>query len=130
MTDKEIAQFIGPYFKRSEIECKCGCGALPTVLLMGKLREMRNRICEPIVVTSAMRCPMYNHKIAETGPSGPHTTGLAVDIACTGAEAFELISLALEMDVQGIGVSQKGEHRFIHLDWCAYPLPRPMLWSY
>ena len=126
----EIRTFAGPHFSRKELECKCGCGAIPTTVLMAKLRELRERLERPILITSAMRCPEHNEKVAHTGKDGPHTTGLAVDIATDGKTAFDVIGIALELDVQGIGVSLAGINKFLHLDWCSSPLPRPRVWSY
>lgn len=126
----EVHTFAGPHFTRREIECKCGCGAIPQTLLMRKIREIRERLEKPIVITSAMRCPEHNRKVSKSGATGPHTTGLAVDIACNGLEAFDIIGIAFELDVQGIGINMHGPAKFLHLDWCGEPLPRPRVWSY
>jgi uncharacterized protein YcbK (DUF882 family) len=126
----EVNTFAGPNFTRHELECKCGCGAVPSSVLMMKLRELRERLGKPILITSAMRCPEHNERVAHTGENGPHTTGLAVDIACDGKTAFDIIGIAIELDVCGIGVSLHGASKFLHLDWCGAPLPRPMVWSY
>jgi hypothetical protein len=51
-----------------------------------------------------------------------------------GADALELVALALAYGFTGIGVNQKGAHdgRFIHLDDLdnAPGQPRPCIWSY
>lgn len=126
----EIRTFAGPHFSRKELTCKCGCGAVPTSLLMMKLRELRERLEHPIVITSAMRCSEHNLKVSKSGATGPHTTGLAVDIATDGQAAFDILGIALELDVQGIGVSLHGPAKFLHLDWCSDGFPRPRVWSY
>jgi uncharacterized protein YcbK (DUF882 family) len=57
---------------------------------------------------------------------GMHTTGLAADIGVSGAEAVQVLRLALEAGFKGIGVQQKGNGRFIHVDM----RETPTVWSY
>ncbi len=68
---------------------------------------------------------------------GAHTTGKAVDILCSGEKAVEVVSVALANGISRIGVQQKGQNRFIHLDICTqddfpdYPnYPEEAIWSY
>ena len=64
---------------------------------------------------------------------GTHSKGRAVDIACAGVDAYDILAEALVCGFTGIGVKQKGEHRFLHLDDLAYgehTVPRPSIWSY
>jgi hypothetical protein len=52
-------------------------------------------------------------------------------VAVAGADAIRLLVLAAEFGFTGIGVQQKGEGRFIHLDDVPGTLlPRPAIWSY
>jgi hypothetical protein len=55
-----------------------------------------------------------------------HSRGIAVDIAIQGPEAVRLLDLALELGFTGIGVQQKGDGRFLHLD----TRDTPAIWSY
>ena len=51
----------------------------------------------------------------------------------TGVDAFEILTEALAVGFTGIGVKQKGEHRFLHLDDLGlgeHTTPRPAIWSY
>lgn len=57
---------------------------------------------------------------------GTHSRGIAVDIAISGADALRLLDLALELGFTGVGVQQKGEGRFLHLD----TRDTLALWSY
>lgn len=86
------------------------------------------------IVTSGYRIPKYNAKISSTGLTGPHTKGRAADIAVAGGQAYEVLRLAPEFGMTGIGVAQKGAHgrRFIHLDDLTpgEDDPRPWVWSY
>ena len=61
-----------------------------------------------------------------------HATGLAVDILCRGTEAYKIITNACDYGFTGIGVSQKGDNRFIHLDIATHAdgKQRPTVWSY
>lgn len=100
---------------------------------MGRLELMRTEAAFPFVVTSGFRCPEYNAKVSSTGLDGPHTTGLAVDLAVRGSHAFLLTKLAIKHGMTGIGVSQKGDGRFLHFD-SIQPGDkkhlRPWIWSY
>lgn len=117
-----------PHFTPAELVCKCGCGMLPEPDFMEKVERLRNFCGFPLPVTSAARCPDHNEKVSRTGRTGPHTTGRAIDIGVRGAQAVTLISLALDEGFTGIGVSQKGASRFIHLDDLIEG--RPTTWSY
>lgn len=96
---------------------------------MQRLYELREAYGKPMIITSGYRSPDYNKKVAETGSAGPHTTGRAADIAIRGTDAYMLLKLAMERGFTGIGVQQKGESRFMHLDDITSPA-RPNLWSY
>lgn len=99
---------------------------------MNRVEMLRAHCGFPLVITSAMRCPDYNAKVSDTGRTGPHTTGRAIDIAIRGEQAVKLVENALLLKFTGIGVSQKGASRFIHIDLLANGpgCPRPTIWSY
>jgi len=122
------------FFKPEEFACKhCGENKIQ-VGFVDKLDALRKTYGAPIVISSGYRCPEYNATVSSTGTNGPHTTGRAVDIAVSGAEAFKLMELALASgEFNGVGVNQKGNHagRFIHLDDLdPASHPRPGVWSY
>ena len=119
------------YFSEKEMACKC-CGVYKMDDgFMKQLDYLRQECGFPFKVTSAYRCPKHNQATSNTGPTGPHTTGKAVDISVRGEQAMILIQKAVEAGFTGIGVSQKGTGRFIHLDTLTSPAyPRPNLWSY
>lgn len=121
-----------PNFSEDELACK-GDGTLSmNCAFMDRLQALRDAYGKPMIVTSGYRSPEYNATISKTGTDGPHTTGRAVDIAIRGREAYVLLSLAIELGFTGIGVSQKGEARFLHLDdlTAEEGFPRPWIWSY
>jgi len=118
------------HFTASEFQCHCGCGANEIKQeLVEKLDMLRGWYGKPMVVTSGYRCPGHNQAVSTTGQAGPHTTGYAADIAASGADAFTLLKLAFATGFTGIGVSQKGASRFIHMD-IVPGQTRPMIWSY
>ena len=123
-----------PHFAAGELACKCGCGMLPKQDFMDKVETLRVKLGRPLRVSSAARCPEHNATVSATGLTGPHTTGRAIDLLCSGLVAFEVMELAFNQGFTGIGVSQKGEHlkRFIHIDDLtnAAGQPRPTVWSY
>ena len=120
------------YFSDNELCCRCGCGRIG-----GDLRDLLDSVREefgaPMIITSGYRCENHPIEAAKNVP-GPHSSGVAADIAVHGADAYRLVEIALRIGATGIGVSQKGDisQRFIHLDWCENGpnRPRPLIWSY
>ena len=99
---------------------------------MDRLQLLRSLYGSPLVITSGYRSPRHTIEAAKETP-GTHSLGRAVDIACNGAEALDLIGEALEVEFTGFGVQQKGENRFLHLDDLRdgeHTAPRPTIWSY
>lgn len=127
-----------PHFSIQEMKCKgvgCDCGGkgLPQRELMVTLEALRVAYNRPLTITSGYRCESYNDRVSTSGRTGPHTLGLAADIACVGGEAYEIIKLAMIFGFQGIGVSQRaGQPRFIHLDLLPPSIKffRPSVWTY
>lgn len=120
-----------PNFSIAEMQCKCGCGTLPEPRFMEALQAVRLATDFPLLITSGARCSAYNRQVSSTGLVGPHTTGLAADVAVSGKAAHALLDAALAEGFSGIGVKQSGPHasRFIHLDLLDAP-NRPWVWSY
>ena len=121
-----------PHFQAAELECRCGCGMLPAQDFMDKVEGLRVAYGRPLSGSSAARCPAHNAKVSGTGRTGPHTTGRAIDLRVSHADAWHLLSLAMRYGFTGVGVQQKGGGRFLHLDDLpnAEGQPRPTVWSY
>ena len=120
-------------FSSKELSCShCGENKFDQKTL-DALQDLREAIGKPLSISSAYRCPEHNQKVSSTGITGPHTTGKAVDILCSGKTAHEVLSFAMIRSSiwKGIGISQKGKHksRFIHLDTITSD-NRPWVWSY
>tara|TARA_Y100001963_G_scaffold63579_1_gene88565 strand:+ start:994 stop:1293 length:300 start_codon:yes stop_codon:yes gene_type:complete len=94
---------------------------------MDSLQAMREQV-GPMQITSGYRCPKHGIEILKKAP-GSHSKGVAVDVACRGQGAFNVLRAALEQGMVGIGVSQQGDSRFIHLDQLSASY-RPTIWSY
>jgi len=120
------------YFTNAELMCHCNqCDSASKMNheFMVKLVAIRRETGVPMPLTSAYRCPTHNDNISSTGLTGPHTTGRAVDIPCSGKAAFAIVSSAHRNGMTGIGIKQKGAGRFIHLDDLS-GATRPWVWSY
>ena len=98
---------------------------------MVKLVKLRELYGKPMRITSGYRSKETNSAVGGAENS-PHMHGKAVDVYVSGAAALNLIRLALEVGFTGIGVSQKGASRFIHIDTMdnSPSQPRPTIWSY
>ena len=124
------------YFTAHELQCKCGkcdsTGHEMKLELMEPLIVLRRTMDFPFRITSAYRCPTHNNQVSTTGFTGAHTTGCAIDIAIGWGHAYSLLEEAFRMKVfTGIGINQKGQNRFIHLDTLdPTKYARPALWSY
>jgi len=124
--------WTSPYFTQDEMRCQCGCEQDGmNAEFMEKLTSLRADWGQPMVVNSAYRCPRHPIEVKKAKP-GAHASGRAVDIAVQGEDAYKFLCAALGHGFTGIGVNQKGNARFIHLDdltrdegW-----PRPTVWSY
>ena len=120
------------YFRNEELQCHgdncCGGQASMDPSFMKSIVALRKDVGFPFPVTSAYRCPLHNSKVSSTGENGPHTTGMAMDIAVSREQAAELLEAAiLSGNFTGVGINQKGNHRFIHLD----SIPgMKRIWSY
>jgi zinc D-Ala-D-Ala carboxypeptidase len=120
---------IPDYFSRAELVCKhCGRYQFDGEFLV-LINDLRHRHGKPLYVNSAYRCPLHPiEKAKEFGP-GAHASGKAIDLSVEHGDALSVISIAMDLGIKRIGVNQKGENRFIHLDVCEDKLS-PALWSY
>lgn len=116
------------YFSEKELSCKhCG-GYVFDEDFLDTLNSIRTACGFPLPVSSGYRC-IYHPIEAEKPEPGAHCTGKAVDILVSGEKALTLIEYALAHGIKRIGINQKGNARFIHLD-AADDFPSPAIWSY
>lgn len=120
-----------PNFKASEFACQHTGKHGMAPEFMARLQKLRTEFGKPMLVTSGYRHPSHPIEAAKDEP-GAHASGRACDIAVRGGDALDLAGLAIKHGFTGIGVNQRGETRFIHLDDLKHEdhRPRPWLWSY
>ena len=99
--------------------------------LIDKLQLLRDDLGFPLVISSGYRCSEHPIEANKSKP-GTHAEGIAVDIAVSHEKALELLYKSIAHGFKGIGVNQKGNGRFIHLDIAEVEnySPRPHIWSY
>ena len=122
-----------PNFKAEEFRCKHTGKDGMSASFLERLQKLRTAYGKPINITSGYR--HHTHPVEAKKPAGTkgaHTTGRAVDIAISGHDAHELLTLAMDHGFSGIGIRQHGGSRFIHLDDLegAIGQPRPWVWTY
>lgn len=119
-------------FSKEEFDCKHTGKNEMRHDFMVKLQKLRTAYGKPIKITSGYRDYAHPAESSKPNKNGAHPTGMAVDISVERGEAYLLLKLALELGFTGIGIKQKGDGRFIHLDTIEdNPLqPRPTIWSY
>ena len=122
------------YFTHDELQCRCGCDQAPMKeQFMDILIDILEEFDRPMIISSAYRCVKHNDKIGGAKDS-PHLHGKAVDVAVNLEEAYDLLKIAIDYGMTGIGIKQNGlmSGRFIHLDNMrnAKGRPRPTVWSY
>ena len=118
-------------FKEEEFACKhCGKNGISHELI-NKLQSLRTELDFPFVITSGYRCEEHPIEARKKTP-GTHAEGLAADIYVRGDKALQIVSKARDYGFTGVGVNQKGNSRFIHLDISEEKTnrPRPHIWSY
>jgi len=130
-----VTDWRWPNFTPDEMACQhCGAKNMDPEF-MDQLQALRDAYGRPMAVSSAYRCPDHpieDDKDPEDEIESPHETGRCVDVLCSHLDAYELLGLALEMGFTGIGVNQRGDSRFLHLDTLedGPRRPRPHVWSY
>ena len=118
-------------FKLEEFACKhCGKNEIEHGLV-DKLQLLREDLGFPFLISSGYRCSEHPIEAKKSTP-GTHAEGIAVDIACSHTQALQIVSAAEGYGFNGLGVNQKGDGRFIHLDIGTVKVgrPRPHIWSY
>lgn len=120
------------YFSEQEMSCSHTGKCEMNPEFMAKLEDLREFYGKPMVITSAYRDP--SHPIeASKKRRGAHAYGRAVDVAVRGSEAHEFLKAVLAHgEFKRIGIQQKGDGRFIHLDNMidAEGFPSPWIYSY
>lgn len=114
-------------FTKKEFDCKETGENEMKKEFMDKLQELRNKFGKSIIISSGFRSVKHSIE-AKKLQGGYHTKGLACDISCGSLNAYHIVKIALEVGFTGIGVNQKGNGRFIHLD--LRPKKESLIYSY
>jgi uncharacterized protein YcbK (DUF882 family) len=120
------------FFSEDELRCKGTDELDMDEEFMKKLIALRKQLNQYFKIISGYRHMAYNDILGKNRDS-PHLLGKAVDIACHGRKAYNIIRIGIEHGFTGIGVKQHGEKedRFVHLDTMSNgERSRPMFWSY
>ncbi len=116
-------------FSQDEMACKCGCNvSAMSEEFMVKLQELRDRCGFALPVNSGYRCASHNEAI-NGHPNSAHQSGEGADLSCERDKARIVIQYALEMGFS-VGIAQKGESRYVHVDTKIRHSGKPNLWSY
>ena len=129
--DRQIDWDRFPNFSEKEFACQhCGEHGIDE-RIVDVVQRIREEADFPFIITSGYRCVEHPIEKKKSSP-GVHTSGLAVDIGASHEKAYIILKLAIQRNILGIGVNQKGSGRFIHLDIAESEVnrPRPHLWSY
>ena len=122
-----------PNFSYGEMACSETGACQMDPQTMDRLQLLRAHYGHPLVITSGYRSPKHSREVAKPAGPGAHAQGRAIDIQCAGVEAYQILTEALVVGFTGLGVKQRGEGRFLHLDDLGpreHTVPRPALWSY
>lgn len=115
-------------FERSEFACRCGCDRNEiSDSLVDLVQEIRDQVGFALPVTSGFRCSNHPIESAKSKP-GTHSKGIAADLAVSHTQARDVLAVALQLDKGGVGINQKGDGRFVHVDLDMGR--RSLLWTY
>lgn len=111
------------YFKRNEFDCRhTGKNHMNDEFLL-KLDELRRRCGFPFSINSGYR-DISHPEEAKKAKGGTHSQGIAADIKVHGgSQRYKIVSEAIKMGFNGIGVAKT----FVHVDG---RLGMPVLWQY
>lgn len=104
-------------FPVEELRCKCqNCkGEQPNkvkLVAIEALQRIRDELGEPMVLTSAYRCPLHDDEVKKSMP-GTHNRGVGFDILVPwGNKRMRIIELAIKHGFKGFGFAES----FLHID--------------
>ena len=89
------------HFKKSEFNCKCGCGLnnmhLEVVKIADEIREHFEKTC---IITSGSRCAKHNKNVGGVANSR-HLSGKAIDLYVQGIDGGTLVNYTKQLVNQG-----------------------------
>ncbi len=131
----DIADWRWPSFTPAEMACSMTGTLVYNADFMDWLQALRYLYAKPMVITSGYRSPEHQKTLPGSRETGAHVDAMAVDVKVSGTEAHNLMVLAAQLGVKGVGVHQHGDwhSRYLHLDMWDTELGRmfrPALWDY
>ena len=118
-------------FTFDEMACKnCECGGESNMDedFMMRLQQLRDACGFAFPVNSGYRCKIKN--LACKGhPTSGHLTGQAADLRVDRDRARIVIAKAIDMQFS-VGIQQRGDSRYVHVDTKIRESGKPNLWSY
>lgn len=114
------------YFVESEVDCN-HCGeAVFDQEFMSFMDALRERVGEPLIITSWYRCEVYDRRLGGGRSAGNHTTGRAADIYCEASHLrWKIVAAATALGAKRIGLAKN----FIHVD-LVEGKPQEVIWLY
>jgi uncharacterized protein YcbK (DUF882 family) len=118
-----VKNLMGPYFKREEFACKCGCGFdVVDVELWKVLQNVREYFGKPVSINSACRCHEHNEKVQkEANPKyvpnsskSKHMEGIAADITVSGVSPDKVADYLEKIYRSQFGIGRY--NTFTHID--------------
>lgn len=116
--------YIADFFSLDEFQCPCCHCVKLHPLLLQKLKGIRNRVGNPLIVSSGYRCASYNQQVGGVQNSY-HLLGMAADIQVRDFSLPELFKISREFFFTGIGFYSG--RNFLHLD--IRPVNQPVYWE-
>ena len=107
---------MNKYFKRSEIECKCGCGT-DTIdyEVMRIVTDVRSHFGRPVTITSGVRCAIHNKSVGGSIKS-QHLLGRALDIQVKGVPTSRVYNYLNKKYPTSLGLGLYDTLGFVHVD--------------
>jgi len=99
------------WFSPRELASKGAGSLLVNHDAISRLDELRERMGQPIIVTSAYRDPIHNARVGGA-PKSLHKQGRAFDIRLAGHDKWRLYRMAQDVGFTGFGFY----NTFLHVD--------------
>ena len=106
---------IYPNFSASEFDCSHTSKNNMRPEFLELLQAIRTEYGRPMNITSGYRDKTHPLEV-EKEQGGAHTLGLACDVAVRGEDALDLLRICLNRGIRRVGVYQKGDKRWLHID--------------
>ena len=116
-----------PHFKKSEFDCKCGCGYnVATDELLSRLEKARVLANVSFSITSGCRCQKHNDNQKDSVSDSSHVKGFAADVKVEDSQIrFKVVTALFSVGFSRVGVADS----FIHCD-CDSAKPQNVVWTY